>query len=126
MTRPRKHRHWSDEEKRSICCQTRAPEVSVAQVARRYAMNANLVFKWLKDPRYAPVNTPCETLAFLPVEISTQASTDMVPVIDAASAATSGGYLSRVEIILPDGIRLKVDGGFDGGELARLIKGLVV
>ena len=98
----------------------------MAQVARRYAMNANLVFKWLKDPRYAPVNTPCETLAFLPVEISTQASTDMVPVIDAASAATSGGYLSRVEIILPDGIRLKVDGGFDGGELAWLIKGLVV
>jgi transposase len=24
--------------------------VSVAQVARRYALNANLIFKWLKDP----------------------------------------------------------------------------
>ena len=50
MARPRKHRHWSDEEKRSICCQTQAPGVSVAQVARRYAMNANLIFKWLNDP----------------------------------------------------------------------------
>ena len=45
---------WSDEEKRSICFRTAAPGVSVAQVARRYAMNANMVFTWLRDPRYAP------------------------------------------------------------------------
>ena len=52
--RPRKYRLWIAEEKRSICAQTQAPGVSVAQVARRYSMNANLIFKWLKDPRYAP------------------------------------------------------------------------
>ena len=49
-----KKRFWSDEEKRTICLQTRAPGVSVAQVARRYSMNSNLVFTWLRDPRYAP------------------------------------------------------------------------
>jgi transposase len=85
MARPRKHRHWSAEEKGSICLQTRAPEVSVAQVARRYALNANLIFKWLKDPRYAPRDTPCDRPDFLPVEISTQASADLVPVIDVGS-----------------------------------------
>jgi transposase len=125
MARPRKHRHWSAEEKRAICCQTRAPGISVAQVARRYALNANLIFKWLKDPRYAPGDTTSDTQAFLPVEISTQASADLVPVIDVGSAAASGGDRGQVEIILPDGIRLKVDGGFDGGKLARLIKGLM-
>ena len=52
MTR-RTRRLWTDEEKRSICLQTVAPGVSVAQVARRYAVNANLIFKWLRDPRYA-------------------------------------------------------------------------
>ncbi len=36
----RKRRSWSDEEKRSICLQTTAPGVSVAQVARRYVMLA--------------------------------------------------------------------------------------
>jgi hypothetical protein len=41
-----KKRFWADEEKRSICAQALAPGVSVAQVARRYAMNANLIFKW--------------------------------------------------------------------------------
>ena len=70
----RAKRLWSEEEKRSICLQTAAPEVSVAQVARRYALNANLIFKWLRDARYAPgsaqaSDTPC----FLPVEIVGQA-----------------------------------------------------
>lgn len=50
----RTKRLWTDEEKRSICLQTTTRDVSVAQVARRYSMNANLIFKWLRDPRYAP------------------------------------------------------------------------
>ena len=49
-----KKRFWSDEEKVSICAQTCAPGVSVAQVARRYAMNTNLIHKWLRDPKFAP------------------------------------------------------------------------
>lgn len=49
-----KKRFWSDEEKRSICGQTCASGVSVAQVARRYLMNANLIHKWMRDPRFAP------------------------------------------------------------------------
>ena len=50
----RTKRLWTDEEKRSICFQATAAGVSVAQVARRYAVNANLIFKWLRDPRFAP------------------------------------------------------------------------
>ncbi len=61
-----KRRFWSDDEKRSICLQTRAPGVSVAQVARRYAMNANLIHTWLRDPRFAPAErvNDFETVAF--------------------------------------------------------------
>ncbi len=43
MTAKRKNRFWSDDEKRSICQQASVPGVSVAQVARRYAMNANSI-----------------------------------------------------------------------------------
>jgi transposase len=52
LARKRIRRSWSDEGKRSICLQTLVPGVSVAQVALRYAMNVNLIFKWLKDPRF--------------------------------------------------------------------------
>ena len=69
----RTKRLWMNEEKRSICFQTTAPGVSVAQVARRYAVNANLIFKWLRDPRFAPepLAGGCspEGVQFLPVEI---------------------------------------------------------
>ena len=40
-------------EKHLICAQARVAGVSVAQVARRYSMNANLIQKWLRDPRFA-------------------------------------------------------------------------
>lgn len=49
--------------------------MSVAQVARRYAMNANMIFKWLRDSRYAPeagqAIEACATdiVGFLPIEI---------------------------------------------------------
>jgi transposase-like protein len=46
-----KKRFWSDDEKREICGQTRVEGASVAQVARRYAVNANLIHKWLREPR---------------------------------------------------------------------------
>ena len=34
--------------------QTTASGVSVVQVGRRYAMNANMNLKWLRNPRYVP------------------------------------------------------------------------
>ena len=52
-----KKRFWSDEEKRSICNQTQVPGVSVAQVARRYSMNSNLIFS------NHPVGTACRISA---------------------------------------------------------------
>lgn len=125
MARPRKHRHWSDEEKRSICSQTLAPGVSVAQVARRYAMNANLIFKWLNDPRFSPDGDDCDAASFLPVEIRPEAPVDSASLIHEPSHTDRGEQLARLEITLPDGVRLKVQGGFDGDELARLVKGLI-
>ncbi|WP_424980609.1 transposase, partial [Leisingera sp. S232] len=47
-------RKWSDEEKREICQQAVLPGASVAQIARRYSANANMIHNWLKDPRFAP------------------------------------------------------------------------
>src|SRR6056297_2809790 len=110
-----KKRFWSDDEKRSICLQTRAPGVSVAQVARRYAMNTNLIHKWLKDPRFAPVDqsemavtTAIEDAVFLPVEVVAVAS-DPPP---APQQATPAAPLTaqRVDIALSDGRRILVEG----------------
>ena len=73
-----KKRFWSDDEKQ-ICAQTRAAGVSVAQVARRYSLNANLIHKWLRDPWFAAdflydALSIDEVPSFLPVEIEGVAS----------------------------------------------------
>ncbi|MHA3916595.1 transposase [Halovulum sp. GXIMD14793] len=90
-----KKRFWSDDEKRSICAQTWVPGVSVAQVARRYSMNANLIHKWLRDPRFASEKEvgsapDHDEATFLPVEIEelpTALSQQIAPpVINAAQS----------------------------------------
>jgi transposase len=45
--------------------------VSVAQWARRHALNANMIFKWLHDARFAPGSAQgaVDAPVFLPVEI---------------------------------------------------------
>lgn len=119
----RKRRSWSVEEKRSICLQTLAPGLSVSQVARRYAMNANQIFNWLKDSRVAPSTDEIDTAVFLPIEVCAELTTNPLPcALDLDTACHSHG---RVEIALSCGHRVIVEGGFDGSEIARLLKGLV-
>jgi len=126
----RKRRSWSDEEKRSICLQTLAPGVSVSQVARRYAMNANQIFNWLKDARFAPSPDEVDTSVFLPIEVCGEPTTNLLPsVLDPAKVCPPNGSShsrrhSHIEIMLSDGHRVTVEGGYDGDALARLLKGL--
>lgn len=118
----RTKRLWTDEEKRTICFQTTAPGVSVAQVARRYAVNANLIFKWLRDARFAPepLAGGCspEGVQFLPVEI--------VQDVRAAPAVPDAPVAGRglIEIELAGGHRMRITGRYDPEALARLIRGL--
>ena len=115
MPRRRRCRRWDAEEKRSICRQTRAPGVSVAQVARRHALNTNLIFKWLKDPRFASVAVVEEKPVFLPVAVRE----DDAPAIPMASPA--GDPPGRVQIVLATGHRMTVEGPFDGEAVGRLL-----
>ena len=116
MSERRKRKVWSDAEKRLICGQTRRPGVSVSQVARRYDVNANLVFKWLRDPRFASDEAATEDAArFLPVEIVRESGDERRAVARAEN---------RIEIALAGGHSLRISGGYDPDALARLIRGL--
>lgn len=89
--------------------------MSVSQVARRYNANTNLVFTWLRDPRFAPDKAAEATGSFLPVEI--------VGEHGCPESATST-IENRIEIDLAGGHRLRVTGHYDPEALARLIRGL--
>jgi len=115
-------RFWSDEEKHSICLQARAPGVSVAQVARRYAMNANLIHTWLRDWRFATldaldVNAPADDVLFLPVELDRAA-------IDAGQHQVAPVTAQRVDIALSDGRRILVEGTTALAAVITMVEGL--
>lgn len=109
----RRRRLWDDDEKRRIVAQTRVPGVSVSQVARRYDVNANLVFKWLRDPRFGP---PAEEASpFLPVEVLAE------PTPPISNVAALDG---KIEVTLANGHRVSISGAFDPDAVSRLVRGL--
>lgn len=70
-----KKRFRADQEKGLNCAQALAAGISVAQVARRCTMKGNLIFRWVKNPRFSPVtgqtpDAPGGGGVFLPVQIS--------------------------------------------------------
>ena len=62
----RKRRSYSKAYKRRVVAETLEPGASVAEVARRHGLNANMVFMWRGDPRFGPGR---DVPAFLPVEV---------------------------------------------------------
>jgi hypothetical protein len=88
------------------------------RVLLRYAVNANLIFKWLRDPRYASdpaaVPSPPVEPRFLPVEI----------VAEAKAPEIATAVPNHIEIELAGGHRMRISGCYDPDTLARLIRGL--
>lgn len=124
-----KKRFWSDDEKREICVQTRSSDVSVARVARRYAVNANLIHKWLRDPRFSAAdddNHEAIEAAFLPIEL-----TEVSPSVDRplglrTTQSTSALCATRIDLTLSDGRRILIEGSTAFGAVLGLVEGLML
>lgn len=127
MSRSKK-RFWSDDEKREICGQATTPGVSVGQLGRRYAVNANLICTWLKGQRFAPpADVPDQEVTFLPVEIECinsheTAALDMSPPPSPSSPLSA----SRVDITLSDGRRVLIEGRTALTAVISLVQGLAI
>jgi transposase len=134
-------RRWTAEEKRQIVEETRAPGSSVSLVARRHDINANLLFKW---KRHAEAGSPdvalLEGSEFVPIGVVGRAG-DGGPALLARMPGVEDGQPPRegherrrastletragvIEIDLPDGARVRVDGFVDGRALARVLSAL--
>jgi len=111
----RKKRFWSDDEKREICGQTRVEDASVAQVARHYAVNANLIHKWLRDPSFSGAADDEADLPavdfFLRVEIEdAEVLSETTDPVVLTGAAQTPLCATRVDLTLSDGRRVLIEG----------------
>ena len=110
----RRRRHYSKSFKQRVVAEALEAGASVAAVARRHGLNANMLFTWRRDRRFGPGR---EVASFLPVEV-------MGPQGPVAVSAVDAGCDGRIEIILASGHRLALSGAVDADVVLRLARGL--
>jgi len=96
------------------------PGASVSVVARRHDVNANVLFAWRRQVREGGLAAGLLTVAaadqtFIPVTVTGG------PVADEAKKVEQAGV---IEIDLPTGVRLRVDGAVDGQALRQVLMAL--
>ena len=111
MGKRRARRQFSVDFKRRVVAEIYTAGTSVSVVARRHDINANLLFRWRDDPRYA-----FQEQSFLPVEIS-PAGEDRKP-------ADEQPFPSELGVWIAGDVRLVVKGGFDPEALGQLIRSI--
>ena len=127
MEQRRRRRSWSDAEKQKIVSEARVPGSRVAEVARRHGANANMVFKWLRDPQFGGEPAPAE---FLAVEVAPDArdgsaTPDLPASTDRSRLPTRFALEERagiIEIDLACGSRVRVDAHVNDRALARVLR----
>jgi transposase len=100
-------RRWSLSEKQAILAE--AETASASAVARRHGISASLVFRWRRELRGSPAPGP--EAGFVPLLLPK-------PAEPASEAAASGGV---IEIVLADGVRLRVEGLVETQALKRVL-----
>jgi transposase len=140
-----RRRTRSLDERKRIVVEALAPGASVAAVARRHGLNANLVFKWIRrsregwrDRRREPANekpvvvVPPEggAPAFVPVKLLALDAPSAPPpsevMAKAARQTRRGAVGGAMEIRLPNGAKVSLDADVDAEALRRVLLALGV
>jgi transposase len=128
-----RRRSRSKAERQRIVEAALAPGASVAGVARAHDVNANLVFKWIRrsregwrDRRCASRRSPGADAAqsFVPVRLVAPEPTALRDADAGKGGAPSHARLGAMEIRLPNGAQVRIEGGVDGEALRLLLSTL--
>ena len=65
----RRRRTWSADQKQRIIAESLAPRASVAEVSRRYGLNANMLFTWRRRERRAVADGDGQPVNIVPVVV---------------------------------------------------------
>jgi transposase len=109
----RKRRSWTRDEKRRIVEESLVEGASIAEVARRHELNANLLFTWRRKMGVEPSEGNGRT-PILPVTLIAEASEEAGP-------ESSG----QMEIVLRGGERIIVWSDVDPAALSQVLKALL-
>jgi transposase len=131
ITRGERRRRWSIEQKREIVAESLGPDTTPTQVARKHAISSGLLYTWRQQilsgqlgplMRSAPNFAQVE-IADASVQRDMPARTPPEPAA-LATTTTSTRPDGLIEIVLPDGVMLRVDAQVDGRALRRVLGAL--
>ena len=122
-------RMWTIAEKRRIVEETLARGASVPEIARKYELNANLLFGWRRLYKQGLLESGQEPAAkLLPVAVSTPTVVATRSAIAAISKSRSRAARAdptvpsnHLEIAWPSGIRVRLHGAVDTGVLTTVL-----
>ena len=118
LTGPERRRRWSAAEKMRMIEESLAPGSTVAEVARRHDIHANLLHLWRRQARAGDLSIAAENRArFVPVAVATG---------NEAAAVTAGavGVGSVIEVVLRNGRVLRLPEGVTAARAVTLADAL--
>ena len=112
-----RRRRWSADEKLRIVAETHEPDASVRAVAARHDVYPNLLRTWRRQVREGCL-VAAPPARFMPIHVAETAPTP--PGITPPSRDRAAAEI--VEIVLPDGLRVRVGNDVGLAALRRIMK----
>ncbi len=104
--RPVRKRRWSDSDKASIVGEGLQPGAVPSEIMRRHGITSSLFYTWRKR---ALAEAPAR---FMPVRIAAPS----------AAVKSEPAPTNRIEIVLPNGITVRIDGAADPRAIGAVLK----
>jgi transposase len=128
ITRGERRRIWTSEQKRDIVMESLEPGGSPIAVARRHGIGSGLLYTWRRQMMEGQLKARLPVPpSFVPVAaVPDGADAAAEPPMPQATplAVLSGDTSARIEIVLPDGVTVRVGATVDETALRRVLAAL--
>lgn len=126
ITRGERRRSWTLEQKREIVAESLGPELTPTEFARKHAISSGQLYTWRQQLLSVPgtvIERAMPRFAAVDLALASPGASEPAPIggtvpAEPATPARTGG---TIEIVLPNGISLRVDAEVDGGALRRVL-----
>jgi transposase len=128
ITRGERRRSWTPEQKREIVVESFGPDLTPTEVARKYAISTGQLYTWRQQLMNVPTAVVTRAAPrFAQVDLSPMSASPGAVEPGAAEVAEATPPLrpdGLIEIELPGGVVVRVDGQVDGRALRRVLGAL--
>jgi len=131
ITRGERRRRWSIEQKQEIVAESLGSDTTPTEVARKHAISSGLLYTWRQQLLGTQIAPPARSApTFAQVEIAGASSRleapDRMPMelVGSTAPASLPRLDGLIEIVLSNGVTLRVDAQVDGRALRRVLGAL--